>query len=113
MPKATITPIRRRPVRTVTVELEAEGYKGSRLEMRTNATLATWDQLDDMDNLPRVRRALAGLIASHNLVDEAGDLLELDESASQLNSEELWMVLGGYFKAVRSVTELPKGDAAS
>lgn len=112
MPKATAQ-VRRRPIRTVAVPLEADGYEGTSLEMRTNAPLSTLDQLDDLDNIPAVRRAVAGLIVSHNLVGFDGEDLVLDETASQLTNEELWMIVGGYYKALRAKTELPKGDAAS
>lgn len=99
-------------MRTVTVVLELEGYEGTELEMRSNAPLGTLDLLDTADT-PAVRRAVAELIVSHNLVDERGTHLDLDERASQLTSDELWAILGGFFKALRARTELPKDDAAS
>ena len=114
MPKTSQKPVeRRRPVRTVSVTLDADGYAGTTLEMRTNAPLGTLDQLDNLHDVPAVRRAVASLITSHNLVDEDGADLVLDDGVSQLTNEELWMIIGGYFKALRAKTELPKGDAAS
>lgn len=82
--------------------------------MRTNAPLRTLDQLDNLDDIPAVRRAVALLVVTHNLVDDRGiPIGEIDESASQLTNEELWMIVGGYYKALRGRTELPKDAAAS
>jgi hypothetical protein len=106
-------PLRRRPLRIVTAVLTRDGYEGSSLEMRSNAPLATLDKLDDLDDVPAVRLAVAGLIVRHNLVDDKGVQLELDGTVSQLTNEELWMIIGSYFKAMKERTALPKADDAT
>ncbi len=110
---AAAAPLRRRPLRTVTAVLLKDGYEGSSLEMRSNAPLSTLDKLDDLDAVGAVRQALASLIVTHNLVDDDGAALELDGSVSQLTNEELWMIIGAYFRAMKERSALPKDDAES
>lgn len=78
--------------------------------MRRNPPLAVLDQLDDLDNVPVVRSAIARLILSHDLLDDDGTPLVLDANASQLTSQELWLIVGCYYRAIRGGAELPKDD---
>lgn len=99
-----------RPIVLVDVPLDGD-YAGRTLQMRRNPPLAVLDQLDDLDNVPVVRAAIARLIVGHDLLDDDGAPLVLDEKASQLTSQELWLIVGCYYRAIRGVAEVPKGDA--
>lgn len=101
----------RRPILSVAVPLDGD-YAGRTLQMRRNAPLRVFDQLDDLEDVPAVRRAVAALILSHDLLDDEGAPLKLDESCSQLTGQELWLIVGCYYRAVRGESELPKGDGA-
>lgn len=103
---------RRRPVRTVTVNLEGD-YAGTTLEMRSNLSLGTLDHLEAMTDLAEMRRVVASLTVSHTFVDDDGVPLVLDAECSQLTLEEFYATLRGYFRTIYASTALPKGDAAN
>lgn len=103
----------RRPIIALEVPLEGD-YAGRTLQMRRNPPLALLDRLDDLDDVPAVRSAVRSLIISHDLLDDDGAPLELDATCSQLTGQELWAIVGAYYRAVRGVSELPKdADAGS
>lgn len=103
-----------RPVLSVDVPLDGD-YAGRTVKMRRNPPLLVLDKLDDLDDVPAVRSAVRGLIISHDLLDDAGASIgELDASCSQLTGQELWLIVGCYYRTVRGVAELPKdADAGS
>jgi hypothetical protein len=108
MAKARSNGVWHRPVVSVDVPLDGD-YAGRTVKMRRNPPLSVLDKLDDLEDVPAVRAAVASLILSHDLPDDDGNLLVLDASASQLTGQELWLIVGCYYKALRGVTELPKG----
>lgn len=108
MAKARANGVWHRPVLSVDVPLDGD-YTGRTVKMRRNPPLQVLDQLDDLEDVAAVRAAVASLILEHDLLDDAGQPLVLDASASQLTGQELWLIVGCYYKALRGVTELPKG----
>lgn len=116
MPKAKQQPaIRKRPVRTFTAKLDAEGYEGTEAVMVANPPLRVLDNLSDpkdFNDLDKVRRAVAGLTVSWNFVDGDGAEVPLDETCSGLTADEVYYLLNAYYVGRREANGLPKENDA-
>jgi len=94
-----------RPIRTITVTLELEGYVGWTADMQSNVPLRVLDDIDRVDiaDFDVMRAALVGLVQSHTFPLK-GDL------NGELTSEEVWALRRAYIKALNAVTTPSKSD---
>ena len=112
MPKPPAAPpTLRRPVRTVSFTLDAPGYEGVAVEMRSNPPLRVYTDLQSEDFDLR-RRTLVDLIVRHGLVDDDGKPLAIDADGEALTGEEVVVLLSGYYAALTQQTEAPKASDA-